>query len=215
MSRHETYVVAQGQQLGEDAADELTVIAAGKIGAPDGAGKEHVAHEGEPLVGREVDHVPRRVAGDVEDFQGVFSDGYRVALFEPAIGQEGFDLAETEGTRLLRQRLQPETFFFLRPEDGYATQAPGKFRAPAAWSMCPCVSRIWRTFRLRVRIASSMRSRSPPGSMTAASPVRSHHSSEQFCSKGVTGMTRTWSMASIRGKGCRYCSSEAPHAAPG
>ena len=38
MSRHETYVVAQGQQLGEDAADELTVIAADADASVIGAG---------------------------------------------------------------------------------------------------------------------------------------------------------------------------------
>ncbi len=33
-----------------------------------------------------------------------------------------------------------------------------------------------------------MRSRSPPGSNTAARLVCSHTSSEQFCANGVTGM---------------------------
>lgn len=102
MPRHEAHVVAQRQQLGEDAADELTVIAAGKIGAPDRAGEEHVADEGEPLVGREVDHVPRRVARDVEDFQRVLSHLYRVALFEPLIGQERLGFAKAKGAGLLR-----------------------------------------------------------------------------------------------------------------
>ena len=40
---------------------------------------------------------------------------------------------------------------------------------------------------LRRSSASSMRSRSPPGSTTAALPVRVHTSSEQFCENGVTG----------------------------
>ena len=49
MARDEGDVIPQGKQLLADAVDELLVIPAGKVGAPDAALEEHVADPGNAL----------------------------------------------------------------------------------------------------------------------------------------------------------------------
>nr|ACN62974.1 beta-lactamase domain protein [Diaphorobacter sp. PCA039] len=72
---------------------------------------------------------------------------------------------------------------------------------PPAWSMCACVSQM--AFRCRPRrcASASSTSRSPPGSMTAASWVWSHQTREQFCWNGVTGTVWYCSMRRLS-RGC-------------
>jgi hypothetical protein len=43
---HEHRVIAHRPQAPGDAADQRVVVAAGKVGAADAAGKQHVAHKG-------------------------------------------------------------------------------------------------------------------------------------------------------------------------
>src|SRR6185437_970270 len=59
--------------------------------------------------------------------------------------------------------------------------------APLAWSRWPWVSRTFSSVTPSWAMAALIRSRSPPGSMTAPRLVRVHHTREQFCWKGVTG----------------------------
>src|SRR3954447_10906353 len=53
--------------------------------------------------------------------------------------------------------------------------------------MCPWVSQICSTLTLVCLMASRIFGTSPPGSITTAFLVASHHSKVQFCSNSVTG----------------------------
>jgi hypothetical protein len=62
-------------------------------------------------------------------------------------------------------------------------------RAPVApaWSMCAWVSQMAFSVTPSAAMAARSLGRSPPGSMIAASIVRSHQTMEQFWAKEVTG----------------------------
>ena len=62
---HEGGVVAQGPQALRDAVDQLRVAALRKVRAAHAARKQHIAHEGQPRIGRMKDDVAGRVAGAV------------------------------------------------------------------------------------------------------------------------------------------------------
>src|SRR3990167_7641353 len=72
--------------------------------------------------------------------------------------------------------------------------------------MCAWVSRIFSSVTPSCFTAIRMRSRSPPGSTTAALRVCSHQIREQFCSNCVTGTMR-YCMANSSGKFVCYDTS--------
>src|SRR5262245_27972509 len=57
--------------------------------------------------------------------------------------------------------------------------------------MWACVNRIFSSVSVSCRRTCSIRSKSPPGSTTAARAVFSHQITLQFCMNGVTGTTTT------------------------
>ena len=63
------HVVAQRDEFVLDAGNERGVVAAGKIGAPDAAVKQHVAGDEKAVFAAEERNAAGRVAGRVDDFQ--------------------------------------------------------------------------------------------------------------------------------------------------
>src|SRR5271166_3749000 len=64
---HEADVVAQRPEPLRNGSDELGVVAAGKIRAPDRACEEHVAHQRQLCAGMKEHHVAWGMAGTVAD----------------------------------------------------------------------------------------------------------------------------------------------------
>jgi hypothetical protein len=87
----------------------------------------------------------------------------------------------------LGQAVDPELVARVRADDGQAQPAASS-AVPPAWSMWAWVSQIAWSTTPSACAAASMRARSPPGSITAASRVSSHQTMEQFWAKAVTGM---------------------------
>lgn len=61
------------------------MIAARKVRATDGAGKEHVADESQAMLAAEEHHMPRRVARTEIDFQRFIAELNSVTVVQPAI----------------------------------------------------------------------------------------------------------------------------------
>src|SRR6185369_7799582 len=109
VTRHEADVVAQRPEPRGDRLDQLGVVAAREVGAPDRALEKHVADLGEPRLAVEEDHMPGRVAGAVVDLELRLAEGNLIAVVEPAVGREaprarhaplgrrGLDLVDPEG----------------------------------------------------------------------------------------------------------------------
>ena len=69
MAAYKADIVAQGQQLFLDRADQPWPVAIGEIGAPDPAAEDHVAHEGEALRFLHEHKMAGRVAWAVQNIQ--------------------------------------------------------------------------------------------------------------------------------------------------
>jgi hypothetical protein len=163
------------------------VVAAGEVGAADAAGEQHVADEGALRASGAVEHhVARRVAGAVAHVEHAVADLHRVAVGSQRVGVKGSACGKPNMQALLASAVDPELVARVRADDRQAVLAR-QLPVPPAWSMWAWVSQICFSVRPSGATAASMRGRSPPGSMTAASCVRSHQTMEQFCWKGVTG----------------------------
>src|SRR5580700_3274816 len=84
----EAHVVAERDQLVFDRSDERRMVAARQVAAADRAGKQHVADDGEALLRVEEGDAAGRVAGAMQHRECERTDRDRIAVVEPAIGQD-------------------------------------------------------------------------------------------------------------------------------
>jgi len=115
MAGDEDRVVAHGPQPLSDGVHQLRMVAAGKVGAADGAGEEHVAHQGQLARAVEEDHVARGVAGAVQHLQGLAPHLHAVAALEPAVRGEAAHVGEAEHFGLLGHAVDPEPVVHVGP----------------------------------------------------------------------------------------------------
>lgn len=78
MARHESDFIAQRKEPLADRGNELVVVAAGKIRAPDGALKEHISHKRDFRGLMDEDDMAGRVAGAVAHAQRIAGNIHRV-----------------------------------------------------------------------------------------------------------------------------------------
>src|SRR3546814_9321432 len=86
MPRQKGRVAAKRPQLARNRIEQLLVVAARKVGAPDRSLKDHVADDRE-LRRRMMKHdMPRRVPRTVDDVDLKIAAGDRIAIDQPAVG---------------------------------------------------------------------------------------------------------------------------------
>ncbi len=84
VSRDDAGVFGQDEQFGADIIDEVGVVAAREVGSAYGFVKQYVACNKQPCFGAVENDVAGRVAGDVQDLEGVAADLERFAFGQPA-----------------------------------------------------------------------------------------------------------------------------------
>jgi hypothetical protein len=89
-------VVGQCEQAGVDGVEEFAGVAAGKVGAADGAREEGVSGEEEGLLGKVEADAAFCVAGSVEDGSGEAGDGDDFAVVEGVVGRGDFGGGDAE-----------------------------------------------------------------------------------------------------------------------
>src|SRR3546814_11866280 len=92
MAEHEPHLIAKRQDLDADGAQKRRMVSARKVGSADRAVEDHVADMGETLLPIEVDDVPGRMAGTVEDVEYMPVERDLLALIEEAVRHEIADL---------------------------------------------------------------------------------------------------------------------------
>src|SRR3546814_10843877 len=92
MAEHEPHLIAKRQDLVADGAQKRRMVSARKVGSADRAVEDHVADMGETLLPIEVDDVPGRMAGTVEDVEYMPVERDLLALIEEAVRHEIADL---------------------------------------------------------------------------------------------------------------------------
>ena len=96
------------------------MIAAGKIGTPDRAGKEHIADNSQTFARVKKHHMPRRVPRTMDNPQCLLAKLDRVAIFQPAIGHERLCRRQSVLTGGFGQAIDPETILLVRTFYRYA-----------------------------------------------------------------------------------------------
>src|ERR1700674_1051968 len=114
-------VVAQGENLFPDRAEQLRMVAARYVGAPDRAAEQHVADNGEALRGIEQGDAARRMARAVQDIEGQLADLYLIALVEPAFRRDVARTGHPEGAAALGQAFEQKPVGAVRPLDRHVT----------------------------------------------------------------------------------------------
>jgi hypothetical protein len=117
MPRDELDRITEGEQAVADRVDQVPMLAAGEVRAPNGPLEQDVPDLGQTSVGIVKDDVARGVAGTVDDLQGSIADGHAIPSIQPLIGTEGRDRSETEHPRLLRQGIKQEGIINVRTQD--------------------------------------------------------------------------------------------------
>src|SRR6056297_270157 len=95
MPRNEGDIVAQWKQLAADAVDQLLVVTAREIRATDGTLEKHITDPGNVLRRIVEHHVPGSVPGTVQHLKLLLAHADRIALLQPAVGQESVRVRET------------------------------------------------------------------------------------------------------------------------
>ena len=106
MTRNELHLVAQRKQFFADGVNQGGMIAARKVGPPDGSGKKHIANSCEPCITMKEHNVAGGMAGAVDHLQRLLSKGHDITIIQPAIGHEGVNRRKTVSAGLLREVLQ-------------------------------------------------------------------------------------------------------------
>lgn len=122
MPGNEHRVIAHGPQALGDAGDQIIVIALRKIGAPDAAGKQHIAHKSTLDLWRIKHHMARRVPRAMAHLQSVRTQDDGVAIGQPARGLEDPRRWKAIGRRRCGQAVDPELVGRVRPDDRQAAQ---------------------------------------------------------------------------------------------
>jgi hypothetical protein len=96
---------------------QLIVVAAWKIRAPDGACEQHVADDREARGAIEEHDMPWGVTGAVLHFELDLADGDDVAIVQPARRDETFAVTKAVVAGVLRDQVDPELVAFMRAFD--------------------------------------------------------------------------------------------------
>lgn len=107
------------------------MIAARKVGAPDGPGEKHVAHQREAVLGAEEDHMAGRMPGTVAHLQPHPAELDFVTTDKPARGRESAQRFEAEAHALQRQVVDEKAILCMRSFDRQS-QAIGQLGGAAA-----------------------------------------------------------------------------------
>lgn len=130
MAGNEAHLVAERKETFADGVEQLAMIAAWKIRAPDRPPKEHVAHLSEPRRAFEIDQMPRGVAGAVQHLQLARAKRDALTMLKPAIRCEGRDRRKAEALALILQPLDEECVVAMRAQNG-AVERGGQLGARA------------------------------------------------------------------------------------
>ena len=130
MARNKFNVITQREESLTNRADEVGVIAAWEIGAPNRPCKQDITHKGNAVGQVKEYDMARRVAGTVNHFEDLLPHRDGVAVFQPAIGGEGLEWGEAKHLPLDWQLRDPELVVAVGPLDGNA-QALGENRCLA------------------------------------------------------------------------------------
>src|SRR5260221_4598078 len=115
---NEGHIVAQRPELTGDRGDQVLEVAARKVGPPDGASEQHIADLSEAALAMEEDHVSRRVAGTVVDFELRLSQAHPVTVAEPAVRHERTGFRHPPARGALADVVDPELVVRVRSFDG-------------------------------------------------------------------------------------------------
>ncbi len=135
-----------GRSLSVDGADQRGAVAAGKVGASHRTVEQHVAHEREALIGRDEHDAAGRMAGAMQHIQGEVADSDLFALRQPSIGR---DVAAHSRCRRRGRSPSDDRARGRSASCGPSIGTPSSSlssAAPPAWSIWPCVRRIFSTF---------------------------------------------------------------------
>ena len=88
VSGDDARVFGQDEQFGADIMDEVGVVAAREVGSAYGFVKQHVARDKQPCFGAIENDVAGRVAGDVQDLEGVAANLEQLRSEERRVGKE-------------------------------------------------------------------------------------------------------------------------------
>src|SRR5690606_22186392 len=80
MTRHEHDVVAQRKQFVAYRMQQLLVIAAREIGAPDRTLEQYIAHQREPLAAMKEHDMARRMAGTEQNVKRLLAESHGIAI---------------------------------------------------------------------------------------------------------------------------------------
>src|SRR5215217_5380060 len=117
VTAYERHVVAEREELGRDRADQLLMVTARKVRPPYRPAEQDISGEREPMLLVHEDDAARRVAGAVENREGVPGDLDLVALDEPAIRQHVAGTRDPIGPARIDEALEQEPVRCMRPLD--------------------------------------------------------------------------------------------------
>ncbi len=106
-------------QLVPDRFQQLSVITAGKIGAPDRACEQHVADDRQTLRRIEKDDAARRVTRAMQDVECQLPDLDLIAIFQPAVRCHVHGVPHAKGSAAFGGVLQQKQVIPMRPLDRY------------------------------------------------------------------------------------------------
>ena len=107
------------------------MIAFWEIGAPDGSRKEHIAHEGQTILGVHKHDMARRMPRTMQDLQGLLTHRDRIAVLQPPIRYKARRARHAEHRALSGQLGNPEFIVGVWPLDRDAESLGEKAGLPA------------------------------------------------------------------------------------
>ena len=118
VSRDDAGIFGQDEQFGADIMDEVGVVAAREVGSAYGFVKQYVARDEQPCFGAVENDVAGRVAGDVQDLEGMAADLERFAFGQPTGRLECGGNGKAVLGGCFGQGLEQETVVRMRAYDG-------------------------------------------------------------------------------------------------
>lgn len=102
MSRYKGNILAQGPELLCDGMDQGIEIPARKVGATDGALKQHVSHDRKPTGGMEKNNVARGMSRAVANLERLLAECHCIPPKQPAIRLESLEPRKSKALSLSR-----------------------------------------------------------------------------------------------------------------
>lgn len=127
MARNKFNVITEGEESLANGADEVGMIAAWKIGAPNRSREQDIANEGNSVGQVKKHDMAGRVAGAVNHLKDLLPHRDGVTVLEPSIGGEGLERGKAKHLPLDWKLGDPEIIVAVGPLDGH-TQALGENR---------------------------------------------------------------------------------------